>query len=103
VGGEHELHNIDVTRFILRTLGKPDSLIRHVADRPGHDLRYALTNDKIRAELGWTPQHTFEEAMQETVNWYRQNEWWWRKIKTGEYLEYYKAQYAERLAGAQPK
>jgi dTDP-glucose 4,6-dehydratase len=103
VGGEHELHNIDVTRFILRTLGKPDSLIRHVADRPGHDLRYALTNDKIRAELGWTPQHTFEEAMQETVNWYRQNEWWWRKIKTGEYLEYYKAQYAERLARAQPK
>ena len=100
VGGEHELHNIEVTRFILRTLGKPETLIRHVADRPGHDRRYALTNDKIRAELGWTPQHTFEEAMTETVHWYQANEWWWRKIKTGEYLEYYKRQYAERLAGA---
>lgn len=100
VGGEHELHNIEVTRFILRALGKPESLIRHVADRPGHDRRYALTNDKIRAELGWTPQHTFEEAMTATVRWYQANEWWWRKIKTGEYLEYYKRQYAERLAGA---
>ncbi|MEP0762296.1 MAG: dTDP-glucose 4,6-dehydratase, partial [Chloroflexota bacterium] len=70
------------------------------ADRPGHDRRYALTNDKIRAELGWTPQHTFEEAMTATVRWYQANEWWWRKIKTGEYLEYYKRQYAERLAGA---
>ncbi len=100
VGGEHELHNIEVTRFILKALGKPESLIRYVADRPGHDRRYALTNDKISAELGWTPQHTFEEAMAETVRWYQANEWWRRKIKTGEYLEYYKRQYAERLAGA---
>ncbi len=102
VGGEHELHNIEVTRFILRVLGKPESLIRFVADRPGHDRRYALTNDKIRAELGWSPQHSFEEAMTETIRWYQQNEWWWRKIKTGEYLEYYKRQYAERLAQSQP-
>lgn len=102
VGGEHELHNIEVTRFILRVLGKPESLIRFVADRPGHDRRYALTNDKIRAELGWTPQHSFEQAMTDTVRWYQQNEWWWRKIKTGEYLEYYKRQYAERLAQSQP-
>lgn len=101
IGGEHELHNIEVTRFILRTLGKPESLIRHVADRPGHDRRYALTNDKIRAELSWTPQHTFEEAMVATVRWYQANEWWWRKIKTGEYLEYYKRQYAARLAAAE--
>lgn len=101
VGGEHELHNIEVTRFILNVLGKPESLIRFVADRPGHDRRYALTNDKIRAELGWTPQHSFEQAMTETVRWYQQNEWWWRKIKTGEYLEYYKRQYAERLAQSQ--
>ncbi len=102
VGGEHELHNIEVTRFILKTLGKPESLIRFVADRPGHDRRYALTNDKIRAELGWSPRHSFEEAMTETIRWYQQNEWWWRKIKTGEYLEYYKRQYAERLAQSQP-
>lgn len=89
-----------MTRFILDALGKPESLIRYVEDRPGHDRRYALTNDKIRRELGWEPKHTFEDAMRQTVEWYRQNEWWWRKIKTGEYLEYYKAQYAERLANA---
>jgi dTDP-glucose 4,6-dehydratase len=100
VGGECEKHNIEVTRFLLHTLGKPESLIRHVEDRPGHDRRYALTNDKIRAELGWEPQHSFEDAMTETVRWYQDNEWWWRKIKTGEYLEYYKRQYAERLAAA---
>ncbi len=100
VGGEHELHNIELTHFILKALGKPEALIRHVADRPGHDRRYALTNDKIRAELGWTPRYTFAEAMTATVRWYEQNAWWWRKIKTGEYLEYYKQQYAERLAQA---
>jgi dTDP-glucose 4,6-dehydratase len=100
VGGEHELHNIEVTRFILQALGKPDNLIRYVQDRPGHDRRYALTNDKIRAELGWEPQHTFGEAMAATVRWYQANDWWWRKIKTGEYLDYYKRQYAGRLAGA---
>ncbi len=100
VGGEHEMHNIDVTRFILRALGKPESLIRYVEDRPGHDRRYALTNDKIRAELGWDAAHNFEDAMAATVRWYQENEWWWRKIKTGEYLEYYKAQYSARLAGA---
>lgn len=98
VGGECEKHNIEMTRFILKVLGKPESLIRHVEDRPGHDGRYALTNDKIRAELGWDAQHTFEDAMTKTVRWYQENEWWWRKIKTGEYLDYYKRQYAERLA-----
>jgi dTDP-glucose 4,6-dehydratase len=103
VGGEHEMHNIDVTRFILRALGKPERLIRHVADRPGHDWRYALANDKIRAELGWTPQHSFEEAMAATIRWYQDNEWWWRKLKTGEYLDYYRRQYAERLAQADPQ
>ncbi len=101
VGGECEKHNIEVTRFLLEVLGKPDSLIRHVEDRPGHDHRYALTNDKIRAELGWDAQHTFEDAMTETVRWYQENAWWWRKIKTGEYLDYYKRQYAERLAAAE--
>jgi dTDP-glucose 4,6-dehydratase len=98
VGGEHEMHNIDVTHFILNALDKPESLIRYVADRPGHDRRYALTNDRIQAELGWKPQHSFEEAMQATIRWYQENDWWWRKIKTGEYLEYYKRQYADRLA-----
>ncbi len=99
IAGECEQHNIDVIRLMLRNLGKSEDLIHHVADRPGHDRRYAMNCDKLRA-LGWQRQHTFEEALRETVQWYVANEWWWRKIKTGEYLEYYKAQYAERLAGA---
>ncbi|NPV67980.1 MAG: dTDP-glucose 4,6-dehydratase [Anaerolineae bacterium] len=96
IAGENERPNIDVVRALLKELGKPESLIRHVADRPGHDRRYAMNCDKLRA-LGWRRQHSFKEALRETVAWYVHNEWWWRKIKTGEYLEYYKAQYASRL------
>ena len=101
IGGENELHNIDVTHFILEALDKPQSLIKHVEDRPGHDRRYALTNDKLRQDFGWSPATKFETAMQETIQWYIDNEWWWRKIKTGEYLEYYKQQYGDRLANAE--
>jgi dTDP-glucose 4,6-dehydratase len=101
VGGDGEKPNIEVTRLILELLGKPESLVRHVEDRPGHDKRYALDCAKIHA-LGWRPEHDFEEAMAATVGWYQRNEWWWRKIKTGEYLEFYKAQYARRLAKGQP-
>lgn len=100
VGGENERTNIDVTHLILDLLGKPHNLIKHVEDRPGHDRRYALTNDKLRADFGWQVERNFEDAMRETVQWYRENEWWWRKIKTGEYLEFYKKQYADRLANA---
>lgn len=100
VGGENERTNLQVTYLILETLGKPLSLIKHVEDRPGHDRRYALINDKLRAHFGWSPQRPFEDAMRETIHWYVQNEWWWRKIKTGEYMEFYKQQYAERLAKA---
>ncbi len=99
IGGENEQHNIDVIRVMLRILGKPESLLRRVTDRPGHDKRYALDTTKLRA-LGWAPRQDFKNAMRETVNWYVQNEWWWRKIKSGEYLEYYKQQYGERLATA---
>jgi dTDP-glucose 4,6-dehydratase len=99
VGGENERHNIEITRLILKLLGKPESLIRFVADRPGHDRRYALACDKIKA-LGWRPSGDLETLMEKTVRWYEQNEWWWRKIKTGEYLEYYKRQYGQRLADA---
>lgn len=98
IGGENERTNLEVTHLILDLLGKPTSLIKHVADRPGHDRRYALTNDKLRADFGWQIDRNFEDAMRETVQWYKDNEWWWRKIKTGEYLEFYKKQYAERLA-----
>ncbi len=96
IAGENERPNIEVVRALLRELGKPESLIQHVADRPGHDRRYAMNCDKVRA-LGWRRQYSFEEALRATVAWYVHNEWWWRKIKSGEYLEYYKAQYASRL------
>ncbi len=99
IAGENQQHNIDVVHEMLGILGKPASLIRHVPDREGHDRRYAMNCDKLRT-LGWQRQHTFSEALQETVDWYRQNEWWWRKIKTGEYLDYFKQQYAARLAAS---
>jgi dTDP-glucose 4,6-dehydratase len=100
LGGGNERRNLDVTRLILRTLGKPESLIRPVADRPGHDRRYALDCAKIKA-LGWKPSRDFETDMAETVEWYRQNEWWWRPIKSGEFRQYYEKQYGARLAAAQ--
>lgn len=96
VGTGHETYNIEMAQMILKLLGKPESLIRHVPDRPGHDRRYALDVSKLRA-LGWESHHSFEQALEKTVTWYVQNEWWWRKLKSGEYLEYYKTQYAERL------
>jgi len=99
VAGENQQHNIDITRRILKLLDKPETLIKHVYDREGHDRRYAMNCDKLRT-LGWQCQYTFEEALEATVRWYQNNEWWWRKIKTGEYLDYYKQQYAARLAAA---
>jgi dTDP-glucose 4,6-dehydratase len=100
IGGENERTNRVVTDLILDALGKPESLVKYVEDRPGHDRRYALTNDKLRADFGWSVERNFEDAMRETVRWYVENEWWWRKIKTGEYLDFYKQQYADRLANA---
>ncbi|PJF40752.1 MAG: dTDP-glucose 4,6-dehydratase [Phototrophicales bacterium] len=100
VAGENQQHNIDVVRQMLALLGKPDSLIKHVPDREGHDRRYAMNCDKLRS-LGWQRQFTFETGLEATVRWYQQNEWWWRKIKSGEYLEYYKQQYEARLAAAE--
>lgn len=96
LGGENERHNIDVIRQMLAIMGKPESLIRPVDDRPGHDRRYALANAKVRA-LGWTHSTTFDQALEETIHWYQSNEWWWRKIKSGEYRQYYEAQYGARL------
>ncbi len=100
LGGENERHNIDVTRLILKLLGKPDSLIVHVEDRKGHDRRYALNCERIKA-LGWKPSGDFESLMAKTIRWYQDNAWWWRKIKqAGEYQAYYEKQYGQRLAGA---
>jgi len=90
-----ETENIVMVRMILELLGKPESLIQHITDRPGHDRRYSLNCDKIKA-LGWRSRHTFEQALEKTVQWYVDNEWWWRKIKSGEYWEYYRRQYAGR-------
>jgi len=95
LGSGVETLNLDMARQILRLLGKPESLIRHVTDRLGHDRRYALDCSKVQ-ELGWRSHHTFEETLEKTVRWYVENEWWWRKIKSGEYLEYYRRQYVER-------
>lgn len=100
VAGENQQRNIDVTHRILTQLGKSEALIKHVPDREGHDRRYAMNCEKLRA-LGWERKYTFDTALEATVRWYQQNEWWWRKIKTGEYLEYYKRQYAARLAAAE--
>lgn len=96
IGTGTEMHNIDMTRLILELLGKPESLIQPVRDRPGHDRRYALDVTKI-CSLGWEPAHSCEEAIEKTVRWYVENEWWWRPIKSGEhYQEYYRRQYEGR-------
>jgi dTDP-glucose 4,6-dehydratase len=95
VGTGGEMENLRMVEVLLDELGKPRSLIQHVEDRPGHDRRYCLNVDKLKA-LGWEPRHTHEEAIRKTVRWYLDNEWWWRKIKSGEFKEYYKRLYGDR-------
>jgi dTDP-glucose 4,6-dehydratase len=99
IGGGNHVRNVDLTKRILDCVGKPESLIRPVADRPGHDRRYAVDTSKLRA-LGWAPQVPFDIGLRETVAWYRQNEWWWRPIKDADpaYRAYYDALYGERRA-----
>jgi len=91
VGGDNERANIEITKAILSILGKSERLIKKVKDRPGHDRRYSLDSTKIR-ELGWRPEQNFEKALKETVDWYRNNESWWRKLKEKQ-EEFYKKQY----------
>jgi dTDP-glucose 4,6-dehydratase len=95
VGGGNERENIDVTYQVLELLGKPRTLINYVQDRPGHDRRYSVDTTKIRA-LGWQPQKSFEEGLAETVQWYTGNRWWWEKIKSGEFADYYARMYEQR-------
>jgi len=92
VAGGNERENIELTQRILELTGKGEDLIRLVPDRPGHDRRYSIDATKLKA-LGWRPAMDWDAGMAFTVRWYQENEWWWRKIKTGEYLEYYKRQY----------
>ena len=94
-GGGHEVENIALTRDILRLTGKPESLIRRVADRPGHDRRYSVDSTKVK-QLGWAPRHPFAAALEATVQWYREHEAWWRPLKSGEFRAYYERQYGQR-------
>ncbi|MBN1780890.1 dTDP-glucose 4,6-dehydratase [bacterium] len=96
VGAGNEKMNIDITTQILRDTGNSEALMTYVEDRKGHDRRYALDIGKITS-LGWTPRHNFESALSETVAWYRDNRWWWEKLKSGEYLEYYQNHYKRKL------
>jgi dTDP-glucose 4,6-dehydratase len=96
VGGPDECPNIEVVKRIIELTGRDESLIEYVADRPGHDRRYSLSSDKVRA-LGWEPQMRFQEGLDHTVAWYRDNAWWWEPIRSGEYREYYERQYGRAL------
>jgi dTDP-glucose 4,6-dehydratase len=95
IGGGHEVENVALTHEILRLTGKPPSLIRPVADRPGHDRRYSVDCTKVR-QLGWTPRHPFTAALEATVRWYREHEAWWRPLKSGEFRAWYERQYGHR-------
>ena len=96
VGGHNEMRNIDIVKLICKELGKPESLITHVTDRAGHDMRYAIDPSKIHAELGWLPETKFEDGIKKTIQWYLDNEDWWQPIVTGEYMSYYKKMYLNR-------
>ncbi|MCX8021295.1 MAG: dTDP-glucose 4,6-dehydratase [Syntrophorhabdaceae bacterium] len=96
IGGEREMTNIEIVRLILKVLGKPESLIRFVKDRPGHDRRYAIDMTKIKRELGFSLMTDFERGMEETVRWYMENRLWWERIKKGEYMAYYDLMYKNR-------
>ena len=96
VGGHNEMRNIDIVRMILSELGKPESLIRHVTDRKGHDMRYAIDPEKIHAELGWLPETAFRDGIKKTIRWYLENRKWWEDIISGEYQSYYERMYKGR-------
>lgn len=100
IGGNNERTNIHIVKTILEELGKPESLIAYVQDRPGHDRRYGIDPAKITAELGWKPKHTFETGIKETIRWYLDNKEWWTRIQSGEYMKYAEQQYGNRLGGA---
>jgi dTDP-glucose 4,6-dehydratase len=95
-GASSERHNIDIVKQVLRAVGKPESLIKFVKDRPGHDRRYAIDSSKAKAKLGWAPRKKFEDALGETVRWYLAHRAWWERVLSGEYLKYYERQYGDR-------
>ncbi|WP_339268381.1 dTDP-glucose 4,6-dehydratase [Paenibacillus sp. FSL K6-1330] len=97
IGGNNERTNIHIVKTILEELGKPETLIQFVEDRPGHDRRYGIDPTKIMKELGWKPKHNFETGIKETITWYLSNKEWWTRIQSGEYREYLTKQYGSRL------
>jgi len=97
IGGNNERTNNEIVHLIVEKLGVSKDLIKYVADRPGHDRRYAIDPTKIMTELGWKPQYTFETGIVETIQWYIDNQEWWKNIKSGEYMNYYQKQYGDKL------
>lgn len=97
IGGHNEKTNLEVVKAILSYLGKSENLITYVADRPGHDMRYAIDPDKIYSELGWLPATKFEDGIKKTIDWYLDNKLWWQNIISGEYQNYFDNMYSERL------
>ncbi|MDQ0049019.1 dTDP-glucose 4,6-dehydratase [Paenibacillus polymyxa] len=100
IGGNNERTNVHIVKTVLEELGKPESLISYVQDRPGHDRRYGIDPTKTMNELGWKPKHSFETGIKETIRWYLDNEEWWTRIQSGEYQQYYAKQYGSRLGDA---
>ena len=96
IGGHNERQNIEVVKTILKELNKPDSLIKYVTDRKGHDLRYAIDPSKIEKELGWKPKYNFESGIKETIKWYLDNQEWMDDVTSGDYLKYYEQMYKDR-------
>lgn len=96
IGGNCSLPNVEVVQRILKILGKPDSLMKTVTDRPGHDRRYALSSAKLMDETGWSPQMTFDQGLQETIDWYKLNADWVAHVRSGEYRSFYEKNYANR-------
>lgn len=96
IGGHNEMRNIDIVKLICKALGKPESLITHVTDRKGHDMRYAIDPTFIHKELGWLPQTKFADGIQKTIQWYLDNRAWWENIVSGEYQTYYERMYKDR-------
>ncbi len=96
IGGHNEMANINIVKIILKELGKPESLITFVADRKGHDMRYAIDPSKIHAELGWLPETMFADGIKKTIRWYLDNQEWWKTIVSGEYQQYYEKMYGNR-------
>lgn len=96
IGGHNERSNLEVVKTIIKSLGKPDSLITFITDRPGHDMRYAIDPNKIHEELGWLPVTKFDDGIQQTIQWYLDNRSWWENILDGEYQGYYEKMYGNR-------